>query len=243
MLERRRRAAHELELLAQSRDAVGADRLGELRAAQALHAAHVREPAPVATLIKERAVLGEVIDAAKRTPHPDRPGHRHARDVEHALDVVEKLDRLTAVAVELVHEAHDRRRAQPADFHELDRARLDALRRVDDHQRAVHRGERAIGVLGKVFVTRRVEQIDQRAGVRKLHHRGGDRDAALLLEPHPIRRRVPARLAPLDRPRHLNRAAEQEQLLGQRGLARVGMRNDRKRPPFQVFVHRERDRA
>ena len=70
------------------------------------------------------------------------------------LDFVEQLDRRAAVAIELVDEGHDRRVAQAADLHELDRALFDALGAVDDHERGVDGGERAVGVFGEVFVTR-----------------------------------------------------------------------------------------
>ena len=48
----------------------------------------------------------------------------------------------------------------PADLHQLDGPLLDTLGAVDDHERAVHRGERAIRVLGEVLVARRVQQVD-----------------------------------------------------------------------------------
>ncbi len=37
-------------------------------------------------------------------------------------------------------------------------------------------------------------------------------------------------------PRHLNGAAEQQELLGQGGLARIGVGNDGKSPPFADFL-------
>ncbi len=239
MIEFGRGAAHELDRLAKLGRRGLADGARELGARQPANLPDVRQPAAVAVLIEMSAVVAQIVDAAKLASHADRPRERRAGDVEHGLDVVQQLDRRTAVAIELVDEADDRRRAQSTDFHELDRPRLDALRGIDDHERAVDRCQRAIRVLGEILVTRRVEQIDQRVAVRKLHDGRRDRDAALLLEAHPIRRRVPGRFAALDGTRHLDRAAEQQQLLGQRGLARVGVRNDRERSPFQVLVHGE----
>ena len=64
------------------------------------------------------------------------------------------VQRLAALAVELVDEGDDRRVAQPADLHQLDRPLLDALGAVDDHQRRVDRGQRAVGVLREVLVAR-----------------------------------------------------------------------------------------
>ena len=75
-------------------------------------------------------------------------------------------------------------------------------------------------------MARRVEQVDDLALVRELHHRRGHRDAALLLQRHPVRGGAARGLAALHRAGHLDRTAEQQQLLGQRGLARIRMADD-----------------
>ncbi len=138
-------------------------------------------------------VVVEVIDAAKALAHADRPGHRRALDAEHRLDFVEQVDRLLALAVELVDEGQDRRVAQAADVQQLDGLRFDAVDRVDHHHRRVHRRQRAVGVFGEILVARRVEQVDHALAVGELHHRRGHRDAALLFQFHPVRGRVARR--------------------------------------------------
>ena len=136
------------------------------------------------------------------------------------------------LAVHLVDEGDDRHVAQAADLEQLAGLRLDALGRVDHHDRAVDRGQRAVGVLGEILVARRVEQVEDAPVILERHHRGGDRDAALALDLHPVRARAPrARRAPCTSPGQLDRAAEQQQLLGQRRLAGVGVRDDREGPP------------
>src|SRR3546814_1683082 len=94
----------------------------------------------------------QVHHALQALAHADRPGHRRALDAEHAFDFFEQVDRVAAFAVELVDEGHDRRVAHAAHLHPLDRALLDALGHVDDHQRRVHRGKHAGGVLAAVGV-------------------------------------------------------------------------------------------
>ena len=64
--------------------------------------------------------------------------------------------------------------------------------------------------------------------VEHLHHARRNRDAALLFNLHPVRCGVPRRLARLHAPGDMNCAREQQQLFGQRGFARVGVRNDGK---------------
>jgi hypothetical protein len=60
----------------------------------------------------------------------------------------------------------------------------------------------------------------------EFERRRADRDAALLLELHPIGHGVALCLAAADRARQLNRARVEQQLLRQRRLARVRMGND-----------------
>src|SRR3546814_8144112 len=76
-------------------------------------------------------------------------------------------ERRQPLAVDLVDEGDDRHRTQPAHLKQLERLRLDALRRVDHHHRAVDSGERAIGVLAEILVPRRVEQIEDEPLVLK----------------------------------------------------------------------------
>ena len=134
------------------------------------------------------------------------------------------------LAVHLVDEGDDGDVAQAADLEQLARARLDALGRVDHHDGAVDGGQRAVGVLGEVLVARRVEQVEDAVRIFERHHRGDDGDAALLLDPHPVGPGADAVLLGLDLAGELDRAAEQQQLLGQRRLARVGMRDDGEGP-------------
>src|SRR5258705_8059169 len=75
-------------------------------------------------------------------------------------------------------------------------------------------------------MARRVEQVDDAVFVGKLHHGRRHGNAALLLQAHPVGGRVARGLAALHGARHLNGAAEQQELLGQGGLTRVGVRDD-----------------
>jgi hypothetical protein len=73
-------------------------------------------------------------------------------------------------------------------------------------------------------------------GIVELHHRRGHRDPALLLDFHPVGRRVPRALSRLHRAGQLDRAAEEQQLLGQRRLARVGVGDDGERASSLDFI-------
>ena len=60
--------------------------------------------------------------------------------------------------VQFVDECQNREPMAPADFVELSRLRLDAVRRVDHHDDAVRGDERAVGIFAEIFVAGRVEE-------------------------------------------------------------------------------------
>ena len=91
----------------------------------------------------------------------------------------------------------------------------------------IDRRQRAVGVVGEILVAGRVEQVEDVVAIFEGHHRGDDRDAALALDLHPVGARLHAVLLGLHLAGELDRAAEQQQLFGQRRLAGVGVRDDR----------------
>ena len=101
---------------------------------------------------------------------------------------------------------------------------------VEDHDRRVGGRQHPVGVLGEVPVAGGVEQVHHVAAVGELQHGGADRDAPLLLELHPVRGRRAAALPCLHRAGPgAQRPAVEEELLGERGLARVGVADDGER--------------
>ena len=172
-------------------------------------------------------ILGQMIGAGKGLAPADRPGDRRGVERQLLLDLVEDLERIAAFAVHLVDEGDDRDVAQAADLEQLQRARLDALGGVDDHDRGIDRRQRAVGVVGEILVAGRVEQVEDVVAILEGHHRGDDRNAALALDLHPVGARLDAVLLGLDLAGKLDGAAEQQQLFGQRRLAGVRVRDDR----------------
>ena len=170
-----------------------------------------------------------VVDSDERAARVDRPRDRIAIDAEIGLDVAQELERILANAVALVDDRENRHATPLAHREQLPRAFLDALAVVQEHHRAVGGDQDAIRVLREVLVSRRVEQVDLVALVLELHHARRHRDAALLLHLHPVGRRVPLLAPSLHRPREVDRAAVQQQLLGEGRLAGVRMADDRER--------------
>ena len=76
-------------------------------------------------------------------------------------------------------------------------------------------------------MARRVDEVEPPVPEGEGHGRGRDRDAALLLHLHEVRAGAPRLALGADLAGHLDRAAVEQELLGQRRLARVGVRDDR----------------
>ena len=140
------------------------------------------------------------------------------------LDLASRLVRLRAGQVDLVDDRDDLEVVLDRQVGVGERLRLDALRRVDEQQRALARGERPRHLVGEVDVPRRVDQVEdvhlpvvglvgQPDRVRL------DRDPALALEVHAVED-LRLHLARLERPRHL------EKTVGQRRLAVVDVGDD-----------------
>ena len=134
--------------------------------------------------------------------------------------------------VHLVNEGQHGNAAKTAHFKQLAGLRLDPLRGVDHHDRAIGRRERPVGIFAKVLMARRIQDVDHGILIRKLHGRGGDGDAALLLHFHPIRR---GQFSVFAGPHHAGGADHpgvEQEFFGQRGFTRVRMADDGKGPPL-----------
>ena len=165
----------------------------------------------------------KIVKAFVQAAHADGPVHRGNVKLELIGHFIDKGKRITAFTVNLIDKGDDGRAAHAAHVEQFNGLCFHTLGRVDHHQRGVHCGQHAIGIFREILVTGRVEQVNHVVTVFKLHHRAGNRNAALLFNIQKVGGRVTAALASLHRAGHLNRAREQQQLLGERGLARIRM--------------------
>ena len=177
-----------------------------------------------------------VVHALEAFAAADGPVDRARRDAEHIFNVAHELVRIVRLAVHLVDEREDRNVAHDANLEELDRLALHTLAGVDDHHGGVRSHQRAVRILREILVTRRVQYVDAVIVVVELQNRRGHTDASLLLDLHPVRHRVPGRLASLHRSRQVDRAAVQQELLRQSRLTGIGVRDDRKRSALLYVV-------
>ncbi|MPM42899.1 hypothetical protein SDC9_89571 [bioreactor metagenome] len=177
----------------------------------------------------------QIDDAAEALALANGPGDGAAGHAQLALNFVEDVERVAHFAVHLVDEGDDGRVALAADLDQAAGLCFHTVGGVDHHQRRIHGRQHAVGVFGEVLVAGRVEQVDDVVAVAHLHHRRRHRDAALLFNFHPVGGGVAAGLAPLDGARDLDRAREQQQLFGQRGLTRVRVGDDGERTTAPGF--------
>ena len=225
MIEGRARAGDQRGFVDQVLPGILAHQLLELRIVGRADVDRRRVRALLAIVQVDDAVL-QIVDAAEAIAAADRPVHRHRVNAQHALDLVEQIERIAARQVELVDERQHRQAAQLADLEQLAGLRLDALGGVDHHHHAVHREQRAVGVFAEVLVARRVEQRQVMPAEIEFDRGRRDRDAALALDVHPVGDDMPIGLAAAHRAGQLDRAGVQQQFLGQRGLAGVWVGND-----------------
>ena len=148
-----------------------------------------------------------------------------AVEPDDVCDLAPRLVGLRARQIDLVDDRDDLEVVLDREVRVGQRLRLDALRRVDDQQRALARGERPRHLVREVDVPGRVDEVQDvlLAVVRRVVQAdrvGLDRDAALALEVH----RVEDLRFHLAR---LQRAGDLEKAIGQRRLAVVDVRDDR----------------
>ena len=182
------------------------------------------------------AVLIYVIHAFEVRTYVDGPAQRAHAYLQLLLQLVENVKRVAALVVELVDKYNHRSVAHAAHLHQLARLCLHAFCHVHHYNHAVYCGEGAVGVFSKILVARGVENVDFVVAIVEAHHRCGHRDAALLLNLHPVAGGRFLDFVRLHSSRHMNGAAKQQQLFGECGLARVGVRDYGERAPLGYFV-------
>ena len=162
----------------------------------------------------------------------DRGGCVEADDV---LDLPLALLRLRARQVDLVDDRNDIEVVVNGQVGVGERLRLDSLGRIDEQQGAFARRERPRDLVAEIDVAGRVDQVQDVlltivGRVVQAYWVRFDGDPAFALEVHGIEH-LRLHLA------RLKRAGELEEAIGQRRLAMVDVRDDRKVPDI-ALIHR-----
>ncbi len=188
-------------------------------------------------LIRYRRLRAQVVDFAAEAYDP------HAHQIDHAIEPVldpqrqlegdrvgpqplaNLLDDAREIGAHTVHLVHE---GQPRHAELVGLAphrlglRLDAAHAAEDDHRAVEHAQATLDLDGEIDVARRVDQVDLVVAPGQDGRGRGDRDAALLLLRHPVH----LRLAVVDLADLVDLARVVQEALGDRGLARVDVRDD-----------------
>lgn len=156
----------------------------------------------------------------------ERPIDGNGMDSKNVLQLIDQIERLAGRTIELIHEGENGNASTTADFEEFARLGLDALPRIDNHDGGVHGGENPVGVFRKIFVTGSVEKVHDATAVLELEHGGGNGNAPLFFEFHPIAGGGPLIFSSGHASGHGDSTAVEEKFFGQRRLAGIRVRDD-----------------
>ena len=182
-----------------------------------------------------QAAVVQVVHAFKFLAHVDRPGKRVQAQLQLLFYFIHQVERVLAIAVHLVHKHNHGRIAHTAYLYQLAGLVFHTVHAVYHQYYTVHRSEGAVRILGKIFVTGRIQQVDEGIVVFKAHYGCGHRDTPLALYFHKVARSMFLYLVALHSPCHLYSATKQQQFLGKRGLTRIRVRYNGKSSPLRYF--------
>jgi len=96
-------------------------------------------------------ILIEMVNTLQFPAHADGPGDRRTTDFQDVLDLIQQFNRFAAIPVQLVDEVKiGVSRSRQTSISLMVRSSTPGA--VNDHQRRIHSGQSAVGVLGKVLV-------------------------------------------------------------------------------------------
>ena len=187
-------------------------------------------------LVKIEITFIDVVNSLEAGTALDRPRQRTDVDGEFLLQLIQQVERVFCLTVHLIDKDNHRSVAHAADFHQLACLCFHTFRTVHHDDNAVHRRQCAVGIFGKVLVTRSIEDIDFIIVIVELHYGSGYGDTTLFFNIHPVRRCRLLYLVALYRTRHLNLTAKQQQLFSQRCLTGIRMGDNRKGSSSRYFL-------
>ena len=187
---------------------------------------------------KEREILlVDVVHALERIAARDGECQRTYTNLQLALNLIQQIERVLARAVQLIDKYHYGGIAHTAYVHQLTSLRLDTLRSVNNDDNRIYGRQRTIGILGKILVTRGIEDVDFHILIVESHNRCSNRDTALALDFHKVGCGTLLNLIALYSTRNVDGTSKEEQLLGKSGLTGIGVCNNGKCSSFGYLVN------
>ena len=169
-----------------------------------------------------------VVDSLELLAAADGPIYGIGVNAKLMLQFLTQLKGVPRLSVHLVDKRKDGDIPHGAHLEQLSSLGLHTLGPIDNHNRAVRRHERTIGVLREVLVAGGIQNVDAETFVLKLHHRGGHRDPPLFFNLHPVGGGRPGIFLSFHLSRLGNGPTIEQKFFRQGGLARVRVRDDGK---------------
>src|SRR6516225_9261073 len=132
----------------------------------------------------------KVIDTLEIFAAVDWPGHWMQLNMQFFFYFFQKIKAILSIPIHFVDEDDYRSIAHSTDFHQSPGLLFHSIHAVNDQNHAIHSSQRSECILRKIFVTGRVQQIDQDIVVFEAHYRSGYRDTALTFYLHKIAGRI-----------------------------------------------------
>jgi hypothetical protein len=174
-------------------------------------------------LVPDHGLHGDQIDhPAEALFLADRDLHDQGNRSELLLDLADHGIEVRADPIHLVDECDSRNRVLVRLAPHRFGLRLDAADRTEKSDRTVQNPERSLDLDGKIYVTRRIDDVDTVTPPLAGGRGGCDRDAALLLLLHPVHRGV----AIVDLTDSIVDPRVVENALGRSGLAGIDVGHD-----------------
>ena len=136
---------------------------------------------------KVKFLLIDVVHTLKAGTFLDRPAERAYMYLKFLLKLIKKVKGIITLTVHLVYKDNDRGLAHTTHLHEAAGLHLNALSAVNHYDYAVNSCQGTERILGKILVTRGIQNIYLVTFIIKLHDRCSHRDSTLFLNIHPVR--------------------------------------------------------
>ena len=107
-------------------------------------------------------------------------------DAQFFFNFIQQIKRIFTVTVELINKHNNGRVSHSTHFHQFSRLLFYPFYPIHHQNNTINGSQCAVGVFSKIFVTWRIEEVNQHALVLKGHHRSSHTDTTLTFNFHEI---------------------------------------------------------
>ena len=115
-----------------------------------------------------------VVNSFKALSRTNRPVYRTGGNPQLLFNFIKQLKGVVCIPVHLIDKGKNRNFTHNTNLEQLTGLSLHTLGRINHHHGGIRRHQRTVGVLRKVLVPRRVQNIDAEPAIFKLQHGRSD---------------------------------------------------------------------